>query len=124
MYKIAFGKTRTSTRLTTIKKVDGMYTTDTRSTTKHMIEDFVPDDREDSDSELHAIIRKETQETLEMADDKEFTEEEIIGNLRKFNSKKAPGRDGVTSGNLINAFQAFPRFFTVIQRVLMGRMLS
>jgi hypothetical protein len=117
VYKIASGKIRASKRLTTLKKVDGTYTTDTRSTIKHMLEHFVPDDREDSDSELHAIIRKETQEPLETADDKVFTEEEIIGNLRKFNSKKAPGEDGVTSGFLISAFQAFPLFFTKLYNV-------
>jgi hypothetical protein len=63
VYKIASGKIRTSTRLTTLEKEDGTYTTDTRSTITHMLEHFAPDDREDSDSELHRKIRKEIQET-------------------------------------------------------------
>jgi hypothetical protein len=91
VYKITSGKIRTSTRLTTLEKEDGRYTTDTRNTIMHMLEHFVPDDREDSDNELHRKIRKEIQEPPDTADDKGFTKEEIIANLKKFNSKKAPG---------------------------------
>jgi hypothetical protein len=52
MYKIPSGKIRTSTTLTTLEKEDGTYTTDMRSTIMHMLEHFVPDNREDSDNEL------------------------------------------------------------------------
>ena len=45
VYKIASGKIRTTTRLTTLKKEDGTYTTDMRSTILHMLEQFAPDDR-------------------------------------------------------------------------------
>jgi hypothetical protein len=90
--------------LTTLEKEDGKYTTDTRSTIMHMLEHFVPDDREDSDNELHRKIRKEIQEPPDTADDKDFTKEEIIANLKKFNSKKAPGQDGLTSDILIRDF--------------------
>jgi hypothetical protein len=72
-----------------------------------MLEHFTPDDREDSDSELHRKIRKEIQETPDMTDDKAFTKEEIAANLKKFNSKKAHGEDGLTSDILIRAFQVF-----------------
>ena len=113
MYKIASGKIRT-TRLTTLEKEDGTYTTDTRSTIMHMLENFVPDDREDSDNELHRKIRKEIQKPPDTADDKVLTKEEIIANLKQFNPKMAPGEDGLTSGILIRAFQVFPLFFTKI----------
>jgi len=112
VYKIASSKIRTSTRLTTLEKEDGTYTTDARSTIMHMLEHFAPDDREDSDDELHRKIRKEIQEPIDTADVKPFTKEEVIANLKKFNSKKAPGKDGLTSDILIRAFQAFPLFFT------------
>ena len=62
-----------------------------------MFNHFVLDDREDSDNELHRKIRKEIQEPPDTVDDKAFTKEEIIANLKKFNSKKAPGEDGLTS---------------------------
>jgi hypothetical protein len=47
-----------------------MYTTDTNSTIMHMLEHFVPDNREDSDNKFHRKIRKEIQEPTNMADDK------------------------------------------------------
>jgi hypothetical protein len=37
--------------------------------------------------------------------------------LRKFNLKKAPGEDGLTSDILIRAFQVFPLFFTQLYNV-------
>jgi hypothetical protein len=91
VYKIAARKIRTTTRFTTLEKEDGTYTTDTRSTIMHILEHFVPDDREDSDNEIHRKIRKDVQVPLDTADDKDFTKEEIIANLKNFNPKKAPG---------------------------------
>jgi hypothetical protein len=86
VYKIAAGKIRTSARLTTLEKEDGTYTTDTRSTIMHMLEHFIPDDREDSNNELHRKIRKEIQEPPDMADNKASTKRQIMANLKKFNS--------------------------------------
>jgi hypothetical protein len=60
VYKIAAGKIRTTTRLTTSEKKDGTYTTDT-STIVHTFNHFVLDDSEDSDNELYRKIRKEIQ---------------------------------------------------------------
>ena len=100
--------------MTTLEKEDGTYTTDTRSTIMHMLENFVPDDREDSDNELRRKIRKEIQKPADKADDKAFTKEEMIANLIKFNSKKTPGEDGLTTDILIRAFQVPPLFFTQI----------
>ena len=104
--------------MTTLEKEDGTYTTDTRSTILHMLEHFAPDDRDDSDNELHREIRKEIQKPLYTADDKAFTKEEIIAVLKKIRSKKAPGEDGLTSDILISAFQVFPLFFTQIYNLL------
>jgi hypothetical protein len=78
VYKIASGKIRTSTRLTTLEKEDGMYTSDTRNTIMHMLEHFVPDDREDNYNEIHRKVWKETQELTDTSDDKPFMKEEII----------------------------------------------
>jgi hypothetical protein len=91
-----------------------MYTIDTRSTMIHMLKQFVPDDREDSDKELHRKIRKEIQEPQNADDDKDFTKEEIIDNFEKISSKKAPGENGLKSDILIRASHVFPLFFTQI----------
>jgi len=79
-----------------------------------MLDHFVLDDREDSDNELHRKIRKKIQEPPDTANDKAFTKEEIIANLKNFNSKKAPGEDGLTSDILTRAFQVFPLFLTQV----------
>jgi hypothetical protein len=114
VYKIASGKIRTSNTLTTLEKEDGTFTTDTRSTMTYMLKHFAPDDGEESYNELHKKIRKEIQEPLNTADDKDFTKEEIVANLEKFSPKKAPGEDGLTSDILARTFQVFPLFFTQI----------
>jgi hypothetical protein len=69
---------------------------------------------EDSDNEVNRTISKEIQEPTDTANDKPFTKEEITANLKKFNSKKAPGKDGLNSDILIRASQVFPLFFTQI----------
>jgi hypothetical protein len=115
VYKIASGKIRTSPRLSTLEKEGGPYTTDTKSTIMHLLEHFVPDNREDSDNELHRKIRKEIQEPIDTAYDKAFTNEQVIANFKKFNSKKATGEDSLTGDILIIAFQTFTLFFTQIQ---------
>ena len=73
--------------MSTLEEEDGKYTTDTRSTTMHMLEHFVPDDREDSDKELHRKIRKKIQEPPDTADDKAITKEGIIASL-KYSTRK------------------------------------
>ena len=83
VHKMTSGKIRTTTRLTTLEKEDGTYTTDTKSTIMHMLEHFVRDDRENSENELHRKIRKEIQKPTDTADDKTFTKEEIRANLKK-----------------------------------------
>ena len=95
VYKIASGKIKSSTRLYTLEKEDGKYATDTKSTARHVLEHFLPDDRENSDNELRREIRKEIQESIDKVDDKAFTKEEIIANLKKIQLKKTPGEDGL-----------------------------
>jgi hypothetical protein len=95
VYKTASGNIRTGTGLTALEKDGGTYTTDrqtdTRSTIMHMLEHFVPDDREDG-NELHRKIRKEIQEPPDTADDKDFTKEEIIANLKTIQLEKGSWR--------------------------------
>jgi hypothetical protein len=56
-------------------------------------------------------IRKEIQESIDTADDKTFTKEETIADLKKCNPKKTPGEHELISDILIRAFQVFPLFF-------------
>ena len=123
VYKIASGKTRTSTKLTTIEKNDRTYTADTQTTLMHTLTHFAPD-REDSDNHHHKKVRKDCQEPTTRADDKPFTQEEIIANLKKCNPKKTPGEDGLTSDILTRAFQVFLLVFTKLYSMSSEGLLS
>jgi hypothetical protein len=56
-----------------------------------MIEHFIPEESENSDSAHHKHIRHEIEEQLDTPDDVEFTKEEILAVLERFNPVKAPG---------------------------------
>lgn len=114
LYKIAAGKLRGQSSLTTLQKEDGSYTEDTTSTLEYMMENFVPEDSEQYDTERHKELRRLTTEPMDTPDDMEFTTAEILAVLKNFNSKKSPGEDGITSDILLNAFRVFPRFFTTL----------
>ena len=72
IYKTASGKSRT-TCLTTLQQPDGTFTLDTESTTKHMLDYFVPEDNETNDSAVHKQIREQVKELVDTEDDKFFS---------------------------------------------------
>lgn len=113
-YKLAAGKIRTQPSLTTIRKTDGTYTADTEETLMYMIDHFTPDDNTDSDTEKQQEMRRQQEEPLNTPKDKEFTQEEIFQVIRKFDSKKAPGEDGITSNIILSVFKIFPSSVTAI----------
>jgi hypothetical protein len=49
-----------------------------------------------------------------MADDREYTPEEIGMAIEVINSKKAPGEDGITSNILQRAYKQFPKLINTI----------
>lgn len=112
IYKIAAGKLRSPTSLTTLLKPDGTFTADTASTINLMIHHFTPDDDPLTDNQHQREIRELMNEEINTEDDREFTQEEIIRVLKKFDPKKAPGEDGLTSEILFRAFRHFPKFTT------------
>ena len=77
--------------MSTLKTKNGAYTTDIVSTMKHMMEYFIPED-----SVHHKTIRQLAVEPLDTPDDVEFTKEEILVVLEKFDPSKSPGEDGLT----------------------------
>jgi hypothetical protein len=81
---------------------------------KHMMEYFLPEDNESSDSAHHKFIRQLAAEPLDTLDDEEFTKEEIQAVLEKFDPGKAPGEDGLDRDILLRMFKHFPTFFTEI----------
>ena len=114
MYKLASGRLRNKTALTTLQTQNGTYTTDINSTIKQMIVHFTPEDNGCSDSEHHKRIRQQITEAPDISNNEEFTQEEILAALAKFNPQKAPGEDGLTSEILLKTFKCFPSFLTEI----------
>ena len=78
-----------------------------------MLDYFVPDD-ETNDSAVHKQIREQIKQPIDTKDDKPFSREEIASVIKKFNPKKAPGEDGLTSEILLHAFKNFPSFLTEV----------
>ena len=114
IYKITSGKLRHPTCLTTLLQPDGTFTSDTESTTKHMLDYFVPEDNETNDSDVHKQTRELIKEPKDTEDDKPFSQEEIEAVIKKFNPTKAPGEDGLTSEIILHAFRSFPSFLTEV----------
>jgi hypothetical protein len=83
IYKTASGKSRNKTCLTTLQQPDGTFTLDTESTTKHMLDYFVPEDNETNDSAVHKQIREQVKEPIDTEDDKPFSREEIASVIKK-----------------------------------------
>ncbi|KAJ4438366.1 hypothetical protein ANN_14308 [Periplaneta americana] len=88
IYKIAAGKLRSPTSLTALLKPDGTFTADTASTINLMIHHFTPDDDPLTDNQHQREIRELMNEEINTEDDREFTQEEIIRVLKKFDPKK------------------------------------
>ena len=114
VYKLASGKMQSKTTLSTLQTQNGIYTSDMVSTLEHMMDYFIPEDSENSDSAHHKHIRHKINEPLNTPDDEEFTKEEILAVIEKFDPGKAPGEDGLNSEILVKIFKRLPTFFTGI----------
>jgi hypothetical protein len=79
------GKSRSTTCLTTLQQLDGTFTLDKESTTKHTLNYFVPEDNETNDSAVHKQIRERIKEPADTEDDKPFSREETASVIKKKN---------------------------------------
>jgi len=106
-YKLAAGKRNTSTQITTLRKPDGSLTADIKETLRLMLEYFTPTDSEHDDNHYHKQVRTQAQQPSNMADDRDFTIEEIRSAVESMDNKKAPGEDGITGDiyKLLTLFQ-------------------
>ena len=112
VYKIAAGKTRANSIMTTLRKPDGSETSSIQETMKVMRDYFFTEDREEM--LYHKNIRKTTEEPISTSEDVKFSREEIKHTIESFNDKKAPGIDGITSGIYLRTFNTFPRLVTAL----------
>jgi hypothetical protein len=70
---------------------------------EYIMEYFIPEGNENSDSAHHKQIRHEIENPLDTPDDVEFTKKEILAVLEKFDPGKAPEQDGQNSEILFKA---------------------
>ncbi|KAL4718455.1 hypothetical protein ACJJTC_005004, partial [Scirpophaga incertulas] len=101
----------------TLKKPDGTYTNNTEETAQYFIDNLYPMDTPDDD--MQRSIRAEMSAPPGTDNEPAFTTIEIKEALKSFNSKKAPGCDGLTSDICLVAMEAYPQIFTnIINRAL------
>jgi len=80
-----------------------------------MLEHFTPEDNEHDDSEFHKQVRVQSQETVNLPDDREFTITEIRNAIENMDNKKAP--EGITGENFLT-IEIFPKFITALYECL------
>jgi len=114
VYRLAAGKGKTPTQITTLRRPDGTYTVDTKETLKLMLEYFTPDDKELEDNDHHKHIRVQTEHPPNTQDDREFTIEEIRNIIEGMDGRKAPGEDGITGEIYKHTFNIFPKSITAM----------
>ena len=79
-----------------------------------MIENFTPEDKEETDSASHELIRVETKAPITTEDDILFTTKEIREAIKGMDKTKALGEDGITSDILQCAFSLLPKSITAL----------
>jgi hypothetical protein len=121
VYKIAAGKTRTYTPLTTLQRPDGSLTQDLTETLQLMLEHFTPEDNEDDDTDHHKTARALARETVDTPDDKYFTVEETISVITSMDNQKAPGIDGISGEVYKSVFEIFPKYLTAMYNSCLNR---
>ena len=114
IYRLAAGKRKRTTQITTLRKPDGSLTTDLHDTLSHMLEYFAPEDNPKDDTEFHRQARILSQDPIDTDDDKEFTVDEIRNAVASMGDKKAPGEDGITGEIYKCTFEILPNFITAL----------
>ena len=88
--------------------------TDIQSTLDQLMDYFIREDSASSDGAHHKRVRQLMTESMHTTDDIPFTQQEVQAALEKFDSRKAPGEDALTSEILIRVSRSFPSFFTEV----------
>jgi hypothetical protein len=87
VYKLAAGKRRDNTQITTMRKPDESLTEDLRETLQLMQEHFTPNDKE-QDFELHKLARAEALEPADTDNDIGFSVEKSRNVVASMDKRK------------------------------------
>jgi len=113
-YRIAVGRRKQAIQITTLRKQDGKLTNSLHETLTHMLRNFTPEDNHNNVTAYHRKLRVQTQESIDTADDKEFTVQEIKNAVASMGNKKTPGEDDITSEIFKTLVEILPRYITAI----------
>jgi hypothetical protein len=114
VYKLATGKLKSCSTLSTLRRPDGTATSDTVETVNVMIEHFIPAEEEETDNDHHKLFRVQNETPVTTEDDKPFTTAEIRDAIHALNRDIAPGEDGITSEILQPAYNLLPQSTTAM----------
>jgi hypothetical protein len=120
-YKLASGNTRNTVTLITLQKTDGSKTANMTGTLKLLIEQLIPKDDAQDDTDRHMNIRRLAEQPIGTTDDKEFTQDEVRRIIESFNPRKSRGPDGITSEILTFVFKSLPKTVTSIYNKCLRR---
>ena len=77
-----------------------------------MLEHLFPHDGPQNDTDQQKEDRRQTEQPIDTADYKEFTQNEVRQVLEGFKDKKAPGPNGITNEIVKIVFKAIPKTMT------------
>ena len=75
----------------------------------YMVEQLIPEDNPQDDTDHHKNTRRLTEQPIETIDDRNFSQDEIRQIIEDFNPMKAPGPGGITSDFLTLVLKAYPK---------------
>jgi len=96
-----------------LQKPDGSKTVNMTETLKFMMEQLIPEDNVQDDTDHHKNVRKLTEQPIKTTDDKEFTQGKVR-QIEVFKPRKAPGPDGITSEILQLVYKSILKTLTSI----------
>ena len=91
--------------MTTLRKLDGIVTSNMNDTLNYMLNYFVPEDKDSEDNGYYRLINAENSHPMDTQDDKDFIPQETKIILERMDPKKAPGEDGISSKILLQIFK-------------------
>jgi hypothetical protein len=112
VYKLATGKIKSCSTLSTLRRPDRIVTSDTAETVNVMIEHFTPADEEETENDHHKLIRAQNETPVTTEDDKPYTTVEIRDAIPALNRNEAPEEEGITSEILQRAYNLLPQSTT------------
>jgi hypothetical protein len=103
-----------------LQKPDGSKTANMIETLKFMIEQLIPEDNAQDDTEHHMNFRRLLTEPIETTD-REFTQDEVRQIIEGFKPKKAPGPGGITSEILVLVSKSITKTVTYVYNECLKR---